>query len=69
MFAVETPLNWATLIITVALTSLVADLVVISQAMVTLLLLALAVGAPLALLAARTDRARDFARVPPLRWL
>jgi uncharacterized protein (TIRG00374 family) len=69
VFAVETPLNWATLIVTVALASLIADLVVISQATVTLLLLALAVGVPLALRVARTDRTRDFAAMPPLRWL
>ena len=69
VFAVETPLNWATLIVTVALTSLIADLVIVSRATVTLLLLALAVGGPLALLVARTDRGRDFALVPPVRWL
>ncbi len=69
VFAVETPLNWATLIVTVALASLIADLVVISQATVALLLLALAVGVPLALRVARTDRTRDFAAMPPLRWL
>ncbi len=69
VFAVETPLNWATLIVTVALASLVTDLMVISRATVVLLLVGLAVGLPLALLVARTDRTRDFAGMPPLRWL
>jgi uncharacterized protein (TIRG00374 family) len=69
VFAVETPLNWATLIVTVALASLVADLKIISPATVVLLLAGLALGLPLALLAASIDRTRDFAEMPPLRWL